>query len=133
MKYLGIKFKKIIAEKFKEPEGTITINSNFNLKEVNKEESFKITTMPVFSFIFNYDLKYSDFATISFEGTVYIEIEDKNLAKELEKDKKIINTELRKFILEIVLAKTHVESLHLEEKLNLPFHIRSPKVNFEKK
>lgn len=132
MKYLGIKFKKITAEKFKDPSGTITINSNFNLKEVNREKSFPITKSPVFSFIFNYDLKYSDFATISFEGTIYIEIEDKGLSKELEKDKKI-NTELRKFILEIVLARTHVESLHLEDKLNLPFHIQSPRVNIEKK
>lgn len=133
MKYVGFKFNKIVAEKFKEPSGEISVNSNFKMEEVNKETFFQDQKKPVFGFVFTYDLKYSDIASLSFDGIVYLEIEDKSLIKELEKTKKVSNKELQEFIMNVVLAKIHVESLHLEEKLNLPFHIRAPRVNIENK
>lgn len=135
MKYVGLRLKKISAEKFKnEFSGSIEVKSNFNLGEVKEEKEFsKNSKSPVFSFAFTYTLNYGEIAKIEFEGVVYVEIEDKSVVKELEKDKKTSDNELRKFILDVVLARTHVESLHLEEKLNLPFHIQSPRVSFGEK
>lgn len=133
MRYAGLKLQKIEAEKFEEPSrGNINVNSNFNLGKVKRESSLtKDLDKPVFSFEFNYSVKYEEFATISFKGVIYVEIEDKKMIKELEKeDAKVSDDDLRKIILDVVLAKTHVESLHLEEKLNLPFHIQSPRVKF---
>jgi len=115
--------------------GNINVNSHFNLGKVKKEEDFtKDSEKPIFSFEFVYDIEYEKVAKISFKGTIYIEIEEKSIIKELEEDNpKITDNTLRKFILDIVLARTHVESLHLEEKLNLPFHIQSPRVSIGEK
>lgn len=132
MRYLGLRFKKIFAEKIKnEFSGNIDVKSNFNLGEIKEEKEFlKNSKNPVFSFAFTYTINYEEIAKIEFSGVVYVEIEDKSLVKELEKNKRVSDNELRKFILDVVLARTHVESLHLEEKLNLPFHIQSPRVSF---
>ncbi|MEK6760913.1 MAG: hypothetical protein AABX93_03240 [Nanoarchaeota archaeon] len=133
MKYAGIRFQKIEAEKFEEAKsGNINVNSNFNLGKVKKEEDLtKDSDKPVFSFEFTYSIKYEEFAEISFKGTVYIEIHDKKMIKAFEEeDSRVADNDLRKLILDVVLARTHVESLHLEEKLGLPFHIQSPKVKF---
>ena len=136
MRYAGLRLQKIEAEKFKEPVGgNINVGSNFNLGTVEKEADFtKEPSKPVFSFEFTYSIKYDEFAAISFKGIVYVEVDDKKLISSLEKEgARVGDNDLRKFILDIVLAKTHVESLHLEEKLGLPFHIQSPRVTFNEK
>ena len=134
MRYVGLKLQKIDGEKFSEPKGgNIKVDSNFNLGKIKLESELGVNKeKPIFSFEFNYSILYEDFAKISFKGTIFVEIDDKKLIKELEKEEPRSNdAELRKLILDVVLAKTHVESLHLEEKLNLPFHIQSPRVKFE--
>jgi hypothetical protein len=135
MRYVGFTLSKIEGEKSEEsPKGNITVNSNFNLGEVKKEGDLtKDSKQDIFSFSFVYAISYEEVAKLSFKGKVYIEIEDKSLVKDLEKSgSKFTDDELRKFILDLVLARTHVESLHLEERLNLPFHIQSPRVSFGK-
>ncbi len=130
MRYAGIVFNKIEAEKFEQKtEGNIQVTSNFNLGKISKEDLGKDAKKPIFSFEFSYILKYDKVAEISFKGKIYIEIDDKELIKDLEKENaRVANKDLSKLILDVVLARTHVESLHLEEKLNLPFHIQSPRV-----
>ena len=132
MKYAGFKLMKVEAEKEedKNPSGNINVNSNFNLGK-SKKEDLKDKRI-VYGFEFTYTIKYEEFATLSFKGIVFIELEneDKSLIKELESSETSKDNDLRKFILDIVLAKTHVESLHLEERLGLPFHIQSPRVKF---
>ena len=132
MKYAGFRLNKVEAERHENetPRGNINVNSNFNLGK-SKKEDLK-DKRNVFGFEFTYTIKYEEFATLSFKGVVFIELEseDKSLIKELESSETSKDNDLRKFILDIVLAKTHVESLHLEERLGLPFHIQSPRVKF---
>ena len=132
MRYLGLKLNKVSAEKFKEPsKGEIKVNSNFNLGSAEKEKTPSDLKNPVFGFNFNYSLEYGDSARIEFNGVVYLELSDPKVIKEIEKTKKTMDDNLKKAILEIVFARTHVESLHLEEKLGLPFHIQSPRVTLK--
>jgi len=133
MRYVGLKLQKIDGEKFSEPSGgNIKVDSNFNLGKIKFESELgRDKDKPIFSFEFDYSVIYEDFAKISFKGTIFVEVEDKKLIKELEKENaRAVDADLRKLILDVVLAKTHVESLHLEERLNLPFHIQSPRVTF---
>ena len=132
MKYAGFKLTKVEAEKFEtNPKGNISVNSNFNLGKAKREEVAG-SDKNVFGFEFTYTIKYEEFATLSFKGMVFVELEseDKKIVKELETSENSKDNDLRKFILDVVLAKTHVESLHLEERLGLPFHIQSPRVKF---
>ena len=84
---------------------------------------------PIFSFEFVYSIIYEDIANLEFKGLIYIEIEKEEIVLDLEENKPFQDKELRKFIIDAILRKTYVESLRLEEKLNLPFHLQSPKVN----
>ncbi len=126
MRVIGFKFDKITAEKFKELEDNVQLKSNFNLGKIEKEEIEGQEKDSVFSFQFTYSLDYDSTAKIEFSGQIFMSV-DKKLAKELEKDNKIIPDDLKTTLLNFILFRTHVESLHLEEKLNLPFHISSPK------
>ncbi len=137
MKYAGLRLSKIEAEKLEEKKmGNINVSSNFHLGEFKKEDLVKDVRKQIYSFEFTYLVEYENIAKISFKGAVYVEVdssEDKDLLKNLEKPGyKLSDNDLRKFILDIVLARTHVECLHLEEKLGLPFHIQSPRVSFGK-
>ena len=132
MKVIGIRFKKISAEKLKEDTKTIELKSNFTLKEIEKDVKIsKLSVNPVYNFNFIYLIDYDDVASLVFEGSVYVELEE-DKAKEVEKDKNNIDDQLKKLILDFVLSKTYIESLHLEERLGLPFHIRPPQANFHK-
>lgn len=131
MKYAGFKVTKIEAERFEtNPKGNVNVNSNFNLGVAKKEDVGAERT--VYGFDFTYTIKYEEFATITFKGVVFIELEhtDRKIINELQSSDHSKDNDLRKFILDVVLAKTHVESLHIEEKLGLPFHIQSPRVKF---
>jgi hypothetical protein len=136
MRVIGIKFKKISAEKLKEDKKdtgkTIELKSNFTLTEVEKDDKIsKMSVSPVYSFGFIYLIDYEDIASLIFEGSVFVEL-DEIKASEVERNKKNIDDDLKKLILDFVLSKTYIESLHLEERLGLPFHIRPPQVNFQK-
>ena len=132
MRIIGIKFKKISAEKFKEEQKNIELKSNFTLKEVEKDNKIsKLSVNPVYNFNFVYLIDYDNIASLVFEGSVYIEVEEDKV-KEIEKNKNNVDNDLKKMILDFVLSKTYIESLHLEERLGLPFHIRPPQVTFQK-
>ncbi len=136
MRVVGIKFKKISAEKLKDDKKNIgkavELKSNFTIKEVEKDAGLsKLNVNPIYSFEFIYLIDYEDIASLIFEGSVYVELEETK-ASEVEKSKNNIDDQLKKVILDFVLSKTYIESLHLEERLGLPFHIRPPQVNFQK-
>jgi hypothetical protein len=132
MRIIGFKLDKILAERFKDPKGNLTVNSNFKLDNITRKKELE-TKDPVFSFEFVYTMDYDDVAKVEFKGIIFAEVDDKKLAKEFEKENNVTDSEARKVILDFLLFKTHVESLHLEEKLGLPFHVQSPRVNFEGK
>ena len=126
MRVVGLKFDKITAERFKEIDGTVDLKSNFNIGKIEKEEIKGQESDSIFSFEFTYSLDYDDVAKIEFSGEVFLFV-DKKIAKDLEKEKKVIPDEIKTTLLNFILFRTHVESLHLEEKLNIPFHVSSPR------
>lgn len=132
MRIIGFKLTKILGEKLKEPEeSSINLNSNFNLGEVKKEENQLDPNEVVFSIEFTNSYTFDVVAKIEFKGNVFFTINkgDENTLKDVEKTKKIKDVELRKRIIDYIFRKIHVDSLSLEEKLSLPFHIQPPQVN----
>lgn len=131
MRPIWFRLDKVYCEKFKNPQtDSISLSSNFDIGDSIESKEFERKN-PVFEFKFTYNLKFEDIAEILFKGSVFIEIEDKTILKELEKN--LINDDLKKLILDYVLSKTHVDSLNLEEKFNLPFHISPPRVTISSK
>jgi len=113
---------------FKEPEGILSVDSNFDISKITEEKT-QYNNNPVFGFEFLYSINYDQIAIIELKGIIFIEIDNIETAENLRENQKISDNDLRKFVIEGILKKTYVETLSLEEKLNIPFHIRPPKVN----
>jgi hypothetical protein len=130
MKILTLKLSKISAEKKADLKENMNFKSNFSLGEF-KVESLHGKEKDIYSISFKHSMDYEDVANICFEGKIYMMIDDKKLAKEFESRK--ISKDLKEQLLNFLLWKIHVDTLQIEEKLGLPFHIRSPIVSFKDK
>jgi hypothetical protein len=131
MKPIAFKYLKISAEKKKDIKEKITVNTHFSISNIEKEESFHFVEKDsaIFSFDFKYVLDYEDHASIDIKGKVYLNV-DKKDAKDIEKEKRVADN-VKEIIMNYIMIKTYVETLHLEEMLGLPFHRRAPQVVIE--
>lgn len=133
MKALGFNFNKISIEKLSStPKAEeIKVTTNINIIDVVSTKADLLKTKDeLINIKFDYTINYEpDFAKLEFSGEVLVEIEPK-LAKETLKNwkDKGLPEELKIFVFNIVLMKSNVKSVELEEDLNLPFHIPLPTI-----
>ena len=135
MTVLGLGFQKLVVEKLGAVKGKVNIQSNANVKEVDKieldvgskkQDALKFT----FEFVSDYQ---PDVAKITITGDVIWfdkpeEIE--KLLKGWKKDKKIPR-EVMTPVLNNILSKSNIEALVLSRELNLPPPIPLPKVELK--
>ena len=134
MRLVGFNFTKINAEKLADKLEGLKISTNIDISEIHDVKSgvFKIKEELVgvkFTYAVNYE---PDYAKIELAGNVLLAIDSK-VAKEILKqwkDKKIAN-ELKLPLFNIILKKSNLKSLQLEEELNLPLHIPMPSLKPE--
>lgn len=130
MKLAGFNFNKISVEK-----GTtarpkeMKINTNIDILELStaKSDIFKTKEEMVvakFEYKINYD---PEFANLCFEGNVIMAVESKK-AKEIIKKwkKKEMPADFKMVLFNIILNKSNIKALQLEEEMNLPYHIPMP-------
>ena len=135
MRFIGFNLIKINAEKFSDKIENLKINTNINISEINtiKSDFFK-TKEEVLSVKFNYDIIYdSNFAKIEFIGKVLFVIDSKiakNILKQWE-DKKMPE-DFRLILFNIILRKSNLKALQLEDEMNLPLHISLPSLKKQK-
>lgn len=129
MKLMGFNFKKISIEKLGERPKELKINTNIDITEIkNLKSDILKTKEEILAVDFSYTIDYSSsFATLNFEGTLLIATEPK-ISKDLLKQwkKKKIPEELRIPIFNIILMKSNIKALELEDEMNLPLHIPLP-------
>lgn len=129
MKLMGFNFKKISVEKLGERPKELKINTNIDISEIKNIKSDILKTKEeILAVGFSYIIDYSpSFATLNFKGDLLIALDPK-ISKELLKQwkKKKIPEELRIPIFNIILMKSNIKALELEEEMNLPLHIPLP-------
>ncbi len=129
MKLMGFNFKKISVEKLGERPKELKINTNIDITEIKNLKSDLLKTKEeILAVDFSYTIDYSSsFATLNFEGTLLIATEPK-ISKDLLKQwkKKKIPEEFRIPIFNIILMKSNIKALALEDEMNLPLHIPLP-------
>ena len=136
MKILGFNFTKISAERFPGKTEDIKINTNIDISDIQevKSEMFndkeKLLGVKFINTI-NYD---PNFAKIELGGTILLTFEEKEAKKILNdwKDKKLAE-ELRLALFNLILKKSSIKSLQLEEEINIPLHIPMPSLKEEVK
>lgn len=137
MKLIGFNFSKIHAEKAEKPSGqSINVKSNIDISNIYEVKSeFIGMKESLVGVKFTYTIDYSsDFAKIDFEGTVLFSTTPKELKEILNTWKgKKVHESFKIPLFNIILKKSNIKALHLEEELNLPIHIQMPSIKSETK
>lgn len=129
----AFKFLKVFAERKEEFKGELKITPNINIKsidkfksETSKQESLKIE--------FKFEIDYNGLGNISLEGVMYLVVDSKTMKEAISgwKDKKL-DSEIQTIILNLIMHKSSLRALELEEELNLPLHIQLPRLQIQPK
>jgi len=132
MKLAGFNFTKINAEKIKDNFKDLKIETKINIEDLKEIKSNLIKSKESFLTIkFQYGIDYKpEIANIEFKGNILLAVDQKKAKDILRdwKDKKI-SEEFRMVIFNLILKKSNIKSLQLEEEINLPAHFRLPMIN----
>ena len=130
MKVIGFNFNKISVEKKSDKFENMKIHNDISIASVNqiKSQSPFQTKDDILELGFNYDLTYSpDIAKISLSGTMILMVEQK-VTKEFMKrwKNKKVPEEYKILIFNVILKKSNLRAVQLEDELNIPIHIPLP-------
>ncbi len=134
MRLLGFNFSKISAERLEGGAKDIQVVPNIVISDIKQVKPDMVKTKEEFigvkfSYILSYDPKY---AKLEFSGDVLVSVDPKE-AKEIIKewkDKKV-SEDFRIFLFNLIMRKSNVKALELEDELNLPLHIQMPSIRKE--
>ncbi|MBU4116672.1 MAG: hypothetical protein KKG94_02900 [Nanoarchaeota archaeon] len=136
MKIIGFNFNKISAEKTSNQIKGLKITTNIDISEIKEIESdFLKTKEELIEINFKYDVVYNtDIAKIEFKGNLIISLESK-LKKDILKQwkDKTLSDELKLPLFNVILRKSNLRALQLEDEMNLPLHISLPMLRKEDK
>lgn len=135
MQIIGFNFIKVSGEKFLNEKKSVSvqdrkITTNIEFTNVEKEKFDLLNEEVVrvnFSFTISYEPKVAE---ITFKGFLVLKLDKKEMTSLLKdwKDKKI-PPEMNLVLLNLVLQKSTVKALQMEEELNLPPHFSLPKIS----
>ena len=136
MKLIGFNINKISAEKLSSDFKGLKIENNIKIEEISsaKVDFFK-KDEEIIQVLFDYSLNYNpNLAKLAFSGSLLLlmgEKEAKNILKQWETKK--ISEEIKLPLFNIILRKTNIRALELEDELNLPLHLNLPSLKAQKK
>ncbi len=132
MRVIGFNFKKMNIEKFKENPGNLKFNNKIDISSIEplKSDFLKIKD-DLLKIDYIYSVSYEpEIAKLELNGEILISVEPK-MAKEILKDWKDKQTseEFRVFLFNVILRKSNIKALQMEDDLGLPPHIPMPSLN----
>lgn len=132
MKVIGFTFNKISVEKKSDDFKDLKVQSpNIDISDVKQvKPSFLQSKEDVFEVKFNFKIKYTpDVAEVSLSGTMLVMVDEKT-SKELTKQwkNKKLPDEHKLLIFNVILKKSNLKAMQLEDELNLPLHLPLPSV-----
>ena len=131
MKILGFNLTKINAEILSNRPKEIKVDTNLDISDIAPAElSMMKSEEKLLVVKFTHSVSYSpDFAKIEFGGSLVVSTEEKEFDEVIDqwKDKKIPEG-FKLGIFNIIIKKSSLKALQLEEELGLPTHIPLPTV-----
>ncbi len=129
MKVLGFNFSKISVEKFPNKVENIKLNTSIDILDIMPVKSDMLKTKEeLLGIKFSYSIKYNpDYAKIEFLGDILLSADPK-IVKDIQKewkDKKFPE-EFQLFVFNVILRKSNIKALELEDEMNLPLHFPLP-------
>jgi hypothetical protein len=135
MVVIGFNLTKVLVERKKTITGKVSIRTNIDIKEINKEKLEMIKDKEVLSFDFQFIIDYDpEVAKLIFEGNILVALASKEAKEILNKwKKKELPEDVRLNIFNTILSRCSIEALSMEEKMGLPTHFPLPKFTKEQK
>ncbi len=131
MRFAGLNFSKINIEKKENMTKDIKVDTKINVSDIKKTDVKDIQIKEDFIVAkFSYNIDYKpDFAKIIFEGDVLFTMNSKESKKILDEWKKNkIEKDFQFLLFNIIIRKSNLKALQLEEDLNIPLHIPFPSI-----
>jgi hypothetical protein len=131
MKILGFNLTKVSIEKTSGIDNNLKINTKIDIADISEVKSsfFKIKEEPL-GVKFSYEIDYSpDFAKIEIKGVILLAVDPKVAREVLNKWKdKTIPEDFRIEVFNLILKKSTLKALELEDEMNLPLHMPLPRL-----
>lgn len=135
MKIIGFNFDKICIEKFSSIYKDLTINSHIDIKDIKEAKSEQLNIKEdILGIKFTFKIDYSPkIAVLDFAGGFIVTLDPKDAKNLLKawKDKKQVPDEYRVPLFNIILRKSSLKALQLEEEFSLPLHFNLPSIKKE--
>jgi len=132
MRVIGFNFTKINIERFKDRIDKIKFNTKIDILSIEPlKTEFLKTKEDIIKIDFNYSVSYEpDYAKLELAGNVLFSIDSK-MARELLKGwkNKTISEEFRISLFNVILRKSNIKALQLEDEMGLPLHLPLPSLN----
>jgi hypothetical protein len=130
---LGFIYTKICVEKNPNFKGKLEIKPSINIASIEKQ-ALTLLKQDSIKIKFSFGIKYTELADLNLNGEVILKTDSKTQKEILTgwKDKSL-NPELQTLILNIIMQKASLKAIQLEEEMNLPIHIKIPKLEISKK
>ena len=136
MKILGFNFTKLNAEKTSNKTDGVKINNNIDITDIKKVSSdFLNTKDKILGINFVDTISYDpDFAKITLGGNLLVAVDENVFEKVLKEwEQKNMPEDFRLRIFNIILKKSSLKALQLEDELNIPLHIPMPSLKAPEK
>ncbi len=136
MKILGFNFTKIYIEKFKDRVENLKIGTRIDVSNITSTKADMLKTKEeilAVRFIFGLDYE-PELAKIDLEGNIILSLEPK-MAREVLKEwkDKQMPSEFRQTLFNIIMRKSGLRAIQLEEEMNLPIHFQLPSLKIQGK
>ncbi len=131
MKLLGFNLTKIDAEKKSSSFEGLKIETKIDIKDILEAKQDVLQFKDKVVMIqFSYDINYKkDIAKLSLEGNLLLSVDEKMFSEIIDKWKnKEMPGDFKLVLFNIIMKKTSLKALELEDDLALPFHIQFPSV-----
>lgn len=132
MPIIGFSFDKINATRAKPLSGKINIKQDVRITSVEKDTVNLVQSEDTVKFGFSFSLNYEpNLGNIDLTGHILYLTGSKDaesLIKKWSKDKKLDDERLLLSLLNTVIAKSSVKALTLAQEVNLPPHLKLPRV-----
>ena len=127
----AFRFLKVFAERTEDSNGELKITPNIHIKSIEKHRS-DLSKQESLKIDFRFEVDYNGLGKISLEGNMYLIVDSKTSKEILSgwKDKKL-DAELQTIIINLIMHKSSVRALELEEELSLPIHIQLPRLQMQ--
>lgn len=130
MPIVGFNYDKIIVERTNVIKKPLNIHTDVSIKDVKEEKIPLGKNDKLLKFNFEFNVKYGDVGDLKMNGHILL-LENPKKTEEILKNwkkSKNIPTEIMSELVNTILQKCNIKALTVAQDVNLPPHIKLPKI-----